>query len=76
MTAVKIASINFSHVHYDMTSLPYKIHEWFSMFSWRKKIDEVCAKTTNFVQYRGLNIHYFSFTIVIPASIVTSRIHY
>jgi len=23
----------FSHIHYDMASLPYKIHEWFSMYS-------------------------------------------
>jgi len=33
MTAVKIGIENFSHIYYDMASLPYKIDEWFSMFS-------------------------------------------
>jgi len=33
MTAVKVCVENFSHLHYDMASIPYKIYEWFSMFS-------------------------------------------
>ena len=31
----------------------------FSVFI-EKKFDKVCAKITNFVRYRGLNIYYFS----------------
>jgi len=44
----KFALKKFSHIHCDMTSLSYKIHEW-SQFFIEKKFDEACEKTTNFV---------------------------
>jgi len=33
-----------SHIHYNMASLPYKIHEWFSMFSLRKNLTKFVRK--------------------------------
>jgi len=59
MTAVKIALKKFSHIHYDMASLPYRFHEWFSMFSYKKNL-------TKFVQ---------NLQILCNTEVLTSGVH-
>ena len=59
-----------------MASLPYKIHEWFSMFLQRKKCDKVCAKLQFLCNTEVLIFTIIHYTIAIQASIVTSQIHY
>jgi len=41
-----------------------------------KKIDKVCAKTTNLCNTEVSVFSIFHYTVVIQASIVTSQIHY
>jgi len=59
-----------------MASLPYKIHEWFSMFSKRKNLTKFGQKLQILRNTEVLLFTIFHYTIVIQASIVTSQIHY
>ena len=72
----KFALKNFSHIHYDMTSSPYKIHEWFSMFSHRKNWQSLCKNYKFCINTQVLIFTIFHYTIVLQASIATSQIHY
>jgi len=59
-----------------MASLPREIHEWFSMFSERKKLTKFVQKLQILCNTEVLIFTIFRYTIVIQASIVTSQIHY
>ena len=59
-----------------MSSLPYKIHEWFSMFSQRKNLTQFVQKLQILGKTEVLIFVIFHYAIVIKASIVTSQIHY
>jgi len=66
----KFALKNFSHIDYDMASLPYKIHEWFSMSSYKKNLTNCVQKVQILCNTQVLIFTIFHYTIV------TSQIHY
>ena len=61
----KMALEKFSYIHYDMASLLYKIHEWFSIFSQRKNLTKFVQKTQILFNTQVLIFTIFHDTIVI-----------